>query len=431
MAAVMPSSERPQSLNSRAATLFGGPQRLAQLLSVARILIVDDEVANVRLLGEMLKRSGFAATVGLSDSRQLEQQFETTQPDLVLLDLHMPHRDGFAVLEALSPWIVDEHLPVCVVTGDMSLEARRKALALGARDFITKPFDLTEVVLRPEQSLEYNEEQVRAATFLGLLQAQLTDFNLRFLMRTTDITRKEPLLGVSLTGLMDDPVFTDGGCEALDYLRSVAHEEVQWWCALMDWRVPLAITTVKPSGSVSKLCGSSAGIHQRYSDYYLMNVVVPREYPLATFLRDQGVPIRYVSDRGVMFSFPTKAQEDSRGTNVLQQLERWRRVNNTWADHSVSCTIYVRQEDEWDDLCLWLLKHRDEVTGLSFMGEFAGVPGLPMPLEKLTKERYEELMETFPQELDWDAFGKHYDDTSKVTYDIERACDGDKCDVKF
>ena len=175
----MPSSERPQSLNSRAATLFGGPQRLAQLLSVARILIVDDEVANVRLLGEMLKRSGFAATVGLSDSRQLEQQFETTQPDLVLLDLHMPHRDGFAVLEALSPWIVAEHLPVCVVTGDMSLEVRRKALALGARDFITKPFDLTEVVLRVRNLLEtrllYQDLRKQNRTLLEAVHGRTTE----------------------------------------------------------------------------------------------------------------------------------------------------------------------------------------------------------------------------------------------------------------
>ncbi len=175
----MSSSERPQSLNSRAATLFGGPQRLSQLFSVARILIVDDEAANVRLLSEMLKRSGFAATVGLSDSRQLERQFETTQPDLVLLDLHMPHRDGFAVLEALSPWIVAEHLPVCVVTGDMSLEVRRKALALGARDFITKPFDLTEVVLRVRNLLEtrllYQDLRKQNRTLLETVHGRTTE----------------------------------------------------------------------------------------------------------------------------------------------------------------------------------------------------------------------------------------------------------------
>jgi putative two-component system response regulator len=141
-------------LQEPAATLFGGPQRFNQLLSAARILIVDDEEVNVRLVTEMLRRSGFTAAIGLTDPRRLEDQFETIQPDLVLLDLHMPHRDGFSVLEALSPWIVAEHLPVCVVTGDMSIDVRRKALALGARDFITKPYDLTEVVLRVRNLLE-------------------------------------------------------------------------------------------------------------------------------------------------------------------------------------------------------------------------------------------------------------------------------------
>lgn len=173
------SSAHIRSLNHRAATLFGGAERLDLLLSVARILVVDDEEANVRLVTEMLKRSGFASIATLTDPRQLEQTFESFEPDLVLLDLHMPHRDGFSVLEALSPWIVAEHLPVCVVTGDMSIDVRRRALALGARDFITKPYDLMEVVLRVRNLLEtrllYQNLRKQNRTLLETVHGRTTE----------------------------------------------------------------------------------------------------------------------------------------------------------------------------------------------------------------------------------------------------------------
>jgi putative two-component system response regulator len=139
---------------SRITAPFGGTERLDLLLAASRILIIDDEKANVRLLTEILRRAGFPSVVGLSDPRQLEARFELLQPDLVLLDLQMPGRDGFEVLAALAPWIIAERLPVCVVTAEDGVDVRRKALALGARDFIAKPFDRTEVVLRVRNLLE-------------------------------------------------------------------------------------------------------------------------------------------------------------------------------------------------------------------------------------------------------------------------------------
>jgi len=142
------------SRTRRADQLFGGLDRLTLLLSAAHVLVVDDEEGNVRLLGSMLKRAGFTNVSTLTDARHVEARFQTAAPDLVVLDLHMPHRDGFAVLEALEPWIATDHLPVLVITGDVSLDARRRALALGARDFVTKPFDMTEVALRVRNLLE-------------------------------------------------------------------------------------------------------------------------------------------------------------------------------------------------------------------------------------------------------------------------------------
>ena len=135
-------------------SLFGGANRIELLRSAANILVIDDEDLNLRLITTMLRRSGYKSIVTLAEATGLEQQLQSAPPDLIILDLHMPGRDGFELLQVLQPWIENEHLPVLVVTGDNSLEARHRALALGARDFLTKPFDLTELALRVRNQLE-------------------------------------------------------------------------------------------------------------------------------------------------------------------------------------------------------------------------------------------------------------------------------------
>lgn len=132
----------------------GAPDRLRLLREAAHILVIDDEAVNLAVIGQMLKRSGYRAVTTLSDARQLEAHLERHPPDLVILDLHMPERDGFAVLDALQPHIRDEFLPVLVLSGDLTLESRRNALAHGARDFLTKPFDVIELALRVRNQLD-------------------------------------------------------------------------------------------------------------------------------------------------------------------------------------------------------------------------------------------------------------------------------------
>jgi putative two-component system response regulator len=134
--------------------LFGSSSRLDLLRSAAHILVIDDEEANIRLLSSMLRHAGYRSVTAMTDGRDLERHVAVTPPDLVILDLHMPNRDGFEVIGALQPLIVEEYLPVLVVSGDSTSEARRRALALGARDFLTKPFDLTEMTLRVRNQLE-------------------------------------------------------------------------------------------------------------------------------------------------------------------------------------------------------------------------------------------------------------------------------------
>jgi putative two-component system response regulator len=134
--------------------LLGGTERLDLLRRAAHILVIDDEDANLRLIRSMLQRAGYGSVTTLADTRLLETHITTTPPDLVILDLHMPHRDGFEVIRTLQPQIAAEHLPVLVISGDGSSEARHRALTLGARDYLTKPFDLVEMTLRVRNQLE-------------------------------------------------------------------------------------------------------------------------------------------------------------------------------------------------------------------------------------------------------------------------------------
>lgn len=153
-----PGTSAPPDFSDRTgqqtAPAFGSPDRFDLLRTAAHLLVIDDEEANLRLMTTMLRHAGYRYVTTMSDPRQLEERLAAVPPDLVLLDLHMAHRDGFEVLKALRPWIVAEHLPVLVLSGDLSSEARRKALSLGARDFVGKPFDFTELTLRVRNQLE-------------------------------------------------------------------------------------------------------------------------------------------------------------------------------------------------------------------------------------------------------------------------------------
>lgn len=119
-----------------------------------RILLVDDEEATLVLLQTMLERAGYTNVIAINDSRKVNQVFSSFSPDLILLDVHMPHMDGFAVLKDLEPLIEDAFLPVMVLTSDKRAEVRQRALAEGARDYLTKPFDKIEVELRIKNLLE-------------------------------------------------------------------------------------------------------------------------------------------------------------------------------------------------------------------------------------------------------------------------------------
>jgi putative two-component system response regulator len=123
--------------------------------AAARILVVDDEEPNVRALARVLRAGGYEHVSTTTDASGLLALYHQANPDLILLDLHMPKRGGLALLEELRGAAGPQsYLPVLVITGDTSAETRRKALLAGAKDFVTKPYEIDELLLRIRNLLE-------------------------------------------------------------------------------------------------------------------------------------------------------------------------------------------------------------------------------------------------------------------------------------
>ena len=131
------------------------PADLASAILGSQILVIDDEIDNIRVLRRTLECSGYKRVVATTDPRQAADLFALLQPDIVLLDMHMPHLDGFAVLEQLHALIpAGVYLPILVLTCDDTASVKNRALSTGAKDFVLKPLNITEVRLRVYNPLE-------------------------------------------------------------------------------------------------------------------------------------------------------------------------------------------------------------------------------------------------------------------------------------
>lgn len=236
--------------------------------------------------------------------------------------------------------------------------------------------NLSEVIIREHDTLDTLKEKVEIATILGTLQATLTSFG--FVSESwSRNTREEALLGVSLTGIMDNELMAGfSGPETLtstlNALRDHAREVNKLWADRLGIQPSAAITCVKPSGTVSQLCNTASGIHPRHNRQYIRTVRVDKKDPLYEFMRDKG----FVTDDDAMrpdstavVSFPIRAPARSvvrDEISALQSLELWLLYQREWCEHKPSITVTVR-EDEWLDVGAWVYHHFDEVSGISFL----------------------------------------------------------------
>jgi ribonucleoside-triphosphate reductase (thioredoxin) len=278
-------------------------------------------------------------------------------------------------------------------------------------EIILRPYqfcNLTEVVVRAEDTVETLAKKIRIATIMGTFQSTMTNFPyLRKVWQKN--TEEERLLGVSLTGILDNKWMgevSDSTAKALEQLRKVAVDTNADLATQLGIPQSAAITCVKPSGTVSQLVDSASGIHARHSQYYIRRVRGDKKDPLSAFLTSAGVPAEDCvmrPDSTVVFSFPMKAPEGARLRDDLtatQHLDVWMMYQRHFCEHKPSVTISVK-EDEWMDVGAWVFRNFDEISGVSFL-PWAGGTYRQAPYEECTKEQYEDMLSKMPKEIKWD-----------------------------
>jgi ribonucleoside-diphosphate reductase alpha chain len=304
-------------------------------------------------------------------------------------------------------------------------------------EIILRPYqfcNLTEVVVRATDTIKDLERKVKVATILGTIQSSYTKFPyLRKVWQRN--TEEERLLGVSLTGIMDNPLMTAVNSnleKVLDELRTVAVGVNDEYASLLGIPQSAAITCVKPSGTVSQLVDSASGIHARHSPYYIRTVRGDNKDPLTQFMIDNGVPNEpcvFKGDTTTVFSFPVRSPENAITRNdmtAIEQLETWLTYQRHWCEHKPSVTISVR-DDEWLDVGAFVYKHFDEMSGVSFLPH-SDHTYQQAPYQDCSKEEYEDLLKTMPKKIDWNKLSEYeQEDNTKSSQTF--ACSGDVCEV--
>jgi ribonucleoside-diphosphate reductase alpha chain len=294
--------------------------------------------------------------------------------------------------------------------------------------------NLSEVVIRASDDKKSLLRKVRLATILGTVQSTYTKFP--YLRKVWERnTAEERLLGVSLTGIMDNTLTNgkEGDLNALlEELKQCAIDTNKEWADKLGIEQSAAISCCKPSGTVSQLVDSSSGIHARHSPYYIRTVRGDNKDPLTQFMIDQGIPNEpeaFKPDQTTVFSFPVKAPEGSVVTadmSAIDQLNMWLAYQRHWCEHKPSVTINVKA-DEWMEVGAFVYEHFDEMSGVSFL-PYNEHTYQQAPYQECGKSDYEEMLKLMPAKIDWAKladFEKEDGTKSSQTF----ACTGDVCEI--
>ena len=304
-------------------------------------------------------------------------------------------------------------------------------------EIILRPYqfcNLTEVVVRATDSIEDLERKVRLATILGTIQSTYTYFPyLRKVWQKN--SEEERLLGVSLTGIMDNPLMTSanqGLEETLEHLRTVAVSTNEDWAARLGVPVSAAITCVKPSGTVSQLVDSASGIHTRHSPFYIRTVRGDNKDPLTQFMKDQGIPNEpcvMKPDTTTVFSFPVKSPEGAvvrDDVSAMEQLKAWLIYQRHWCEHKPSVTVSVK-DHEWMEVGAFVYEHFDEMSGVSFL-PYDGGTYQQAPYQECGPSDYHMLLDIMPKSIDWSGLSE-YEQEDNTSGMQTMACSGDSCEI--
>jgi len=293
--------------------------------------------------------------------------------------------------------------------------------------------NLSEVVVRADDTLSTLKAKVEVAAMIGTLQATLTDFRyLRNLWKRN--TEEEALLGLSMTGIMDHPVIgsaTDKTEQWLEELKDVAIKTNKKWAEKLGINQSVAITCVKPSGTVSQLVDSASGIHPRFSKHYIRRVRSDKKDPLAVFMEQAGFPVEQdvMSPSSSVFSFPVKAPKSSttvKQVGAMQQLALWKAYQNHWCEHKPSITVYYT-DDEFLQVAQWIWDNFDICSGISLLPVSDHVYQ-QAPYEDISAEDYDKLLAEMPKGVDWNDL-VNFEQEDNTTGSQELACVGGACEI--
>ena len=300
-------------------------------------------------------------------------------------------------------------------------------------EIVLRPYqfcNLTEVVVRHDDTKETLLQKVRVASILGTIQATFTKFPyLRKVWQRN--TEEERLLGVSLTGIYDNlRLCTEGEelNELLSELREEARRANHEFADLLGIPRSASITCVKPSGTVSQLVDSASGIHPRHSKFYVRRVRGDKKDPLSQFLVQQGVPAEdcvYKPTQTTVFSFPQRAPDGltRADVNPISHLSLWLTYQRHWCEHKPSVTISVEEKD-WPAVGAWTWEHFGEISGVSYL-PYDGGSYRQAPYEEISEAEYNELKAKMPT-IDWEAFTELTDNVEGVQ---TLACVAGVCDI--
>ena len=411
------------------------------------------KIAEIVVVGGV-RRSALISLSDLADDRMRHAksgQWWVEHPEFALANNSVAYDEKPSIETFMREWIA----MVESKSGERGIfnrqAARNTAAKNGRRDtnheFGTNPCseiilrdrqfcNLSEVVIRPQDTPETLKEKVKIAAILGTLQSTLVDF--RYLSKKwRDNTEEEALLGVSLTGIVDNQ-YTNGsmGPEVLepllDSLKKIAIETNAKWAKELGINPATAITAVKPSGTVSQLVDSASGIHPRYSPYYIRTVRADKKDPLAKFMIEAGFPVEddvMKPDSTLVFSFPMKCDPNSvfrDDRSAMEQLRIWLSYQRFWCEHKPSVTIYVK-ENEWMEVGSWVYKHFNEVSGVSFLPH-SDHSYQQAPYQEITEEQYYHLLAAMPEDIDWTKLSE-YESSDMTEGSQTMACVGGACEI--
>ena len=308
-------------------------------------------------------------------------------------------------------------------------------------EIILRPYqfcNLSEVVVRASDTQQTLTDKVRLATILGTFQSTLTDFKyLRNIWKKN--TEEERLLGVSLTGIMDNDMMAGKSTHlgknigaTLNALKEQAIETNAAMAQQLDIPQSTAITCVKPSGTVSQLVDSASGIHARHNPYYIRTVRGDNKDPITQFLVSEGIPAEpdvMKPDSTTVFSFPMKSPNSAvcrTEMDAIEQLELWLQYQRHWCEHKPSVTISVK-ENEWMAVGSWVYEHFDEVSGISFL-PFSEHTYKQAPYQDIDEDTYRELLTQMPKSVNWNML-QEFEKEDTTSGGRELACTAGVCEV--